>query len=148
MKNELRKEYERYQQIKAVYDAAEKNGNEEGMRQARADYAAWTESVNAKGKIYGRLYKLTEEAMKRGNEYIDLNDCIWDRDVKELIDSFREYGIEAFTFSSGWSGAAETAWLFTKNGCTLEGLVEINGSHKAFMSEEYEKAHGYLFRVH
>ena len=45
-----------------------------------------------------------------------------------------------------WS-AYETAWLFQKAGCTLAGLIEINSQHKAFMSDEYEKTHGYLFKL-
>ena len=64
-----------------------------------------------------------------------------------LIASFREYGVEAFTFSSGWSSATESAWAFLQNGCTLAGMVEINGKHKAFGSNEYEKRPAFLFRV-
>ena len=101
-----------------------------------------------KGRKYGRTGSCTDsEAQERGNAYIDLNDTIWDDQVPALIGNLREYGIEKFTFSSTWSSAVETAWLFTQNGCRLEGLVEINGRHKAFMSDEYEKAHGYLFSI-
>ena len=147
MKNEFRKEYEHYQKIKRAFEEAEKAESTEGMEQARETYRTWAAAIEGKGKNYGRLYKLHEEAWERGNEHIDLNDCIWEKDVKGMIDSFREFGIKAFTFSSGWSGANEIAWLFLQNGCSLEGLVEINSPHKEFMSEEYEKAHGYLFRV-
>ncbi len=34
------------------------------------------------------------------NEYIDLHDVVWDKDVEALISSLRENGIEYFTFSS------------------------------------------------
>ena len=66
---------------------------------------------------------------------------------KALVACMKECGIEAFTFSSTWSSAVETAWLFQKAGCILAGLIEINSQHKAFMSDEYEKAHGYLFKL-
>lgn len=66
---------------------------------------------------------------------------------EQIAEKGKAYGIEKFTFSSSWSSAVETAWLFTQNGCRLERIVEINGSHKAFMSDEYEKAHGYLFSI-
>ena len=59
----------------------------------------------------------------------------------------REYGIEAFAFSSSWTQALESAWLFTQNGCTLEGMVEINDRCKAILSDEYEKRHALMFRV-
>lgn len=146
-KNNFAEEYAREAAIKAQYHEAEKAGSKEGQEAARDAYHELEEQIAVKGNSYARIYRLYSEAQDRGNEYIDLNDTIWDEQVKPLIGSLREYGIEKFTFSSTWSSAVETAWLFTQNGCGLEGLVEINSRHKAFMSEEYEKAHGYLFSI-
>ena len=85
----------------------------------------------------------------RGFLYADKAICanITDEEVSELVARMKDYGIEAFTFSSTWSSAVETAWLFQQAGCTLAGLVEINSQYKAFMSNEYEKVHGYLFKL-
>lgn len=146
-KNNFAEEYAQEQACRRRFDAAEAAGNREGQEKARDAYRRLEERILEKGEAYGRVYRLYCEAQERGNEYIDLNAAIWDDKVTLLIGSLREYGIEKFTFSSGWSSAVETAWLFTKNGCHLEGIVEINGPHKAFMSDEYEKAHGYLFAV-
>ena len=109
------------QQIKARYDAAEKQNNTEGMEAARKSYQQLSERIEKRGASYVKVYRLYEEAAERGNEYIDLNDVIWDKDVADLIQSLRENGVEHFTFSSTWSSAVEVAWLFTQNGCTLEG---------------------------
>ena len=117
------------------------------MEQARADHFALEASIQAQGKPFELLYSLYAAAMKVGNEYIDISELHEYRDAKELIDGFREYGVEAFTFSSGWSSAAGSAWAFLQNGCTLAGMVEINGPHKAFGSNEYEKRPAFLFRV-
>lgn len=144
MKNNFAEEYNSCEAFKSAYDTAE---SEEAKETIRAGVRYLMDSIDAKGTIYASAYRLYAEARERGNEYIDLNEVIWDRNVTGLIDGFRELGIERFTFSSTWSGAVETAWLFLQAGCALEGLVEINGPHKAFMSEEYEKVHGYLFRV-
>lgn len=146
-KNNFAEEYAREVAIKAQYHEAETAGNTDGQEAARNAYQELEQQINAKGDSYARLYQLYSEARERGNEYIDLNDTIWDKQVKPLVDSLREYGVEKFTFSSTWSSAVETAWLFTQNGCRLEGLLEINSRHKAFMSGEYEKAHGYLFSI-
>lgn len=146
-KNNFAEEYAKELAVKAQYDEAKKAGSTEGQEAAREAYHRLEEQIASKGNSYARIYRLYSEAQERGNEYIDLNDTIWDEQVPALIGSLREYGIERFTFSSTWSSAVETAWLFTRNGCRLEGLVEINSRHKAFMSEEYEKAHGYLFRI-
>ena len=112
-KNNFAEEYAREAAIKAQYHEAEKAGSKEGQEAARDAYHELEEQVAAKGNSYARIYRLYSEAQDRGNEYIDLNDTIWDEQVKPLICSLREYGIEKFTFSSTWSSAVETAWLFT-----------------------------------
>ena len=146
-KNAFETEYKAYNKLAGQYRKAADNGDQAGVSKARAGYKAWEQELNAKGEAYGKVYRLYAEAQEVGNTYIDLHDCIWDKDVASLIDSLRTYGIEKFTFSSGWSSAVETAWLFTQQGCRVEGLVELNSQHKKIMTDEYEKAHGYLFSV-
>lgn len=139
--------YAKDQEIEARYDAAELKNDQAAMEQARADHFALEADIQAQGKPFELLYSLYAAAMKVGNQYIDLSELHEYRDTKELIDSFREYGVEAFTFSSGWSSATESAWAFLQNGCTLAGMAEINGPHKAFGSDTYEKRPAFLFRV-
>lgn len=139
--------YAKDQEIEARYDNAELKNDSVATEQARTDHFALEADIQAQGKPFELLYSLYAAAMKVGNEYIDLSELHEYRDAKELIDSFREYGVEAFTFSSGWSNATGSAWAFLQNGCTLAGMVEINGQHKAFGSDEYEKRPAFLFRV-
>lgn len=141
--NNFENDYAREQELYISFDKAEENEKAE----IRKTHDALWKEITAKGEDYIKLYKLYSETKERENDYIDLSDVVWDRDVKPLIESFRKFGISKFTFSSTWSSAVETAWLFQKNGCKLEGLVEINGRHKDFMSKEYEKVHGYLFSL-
>ena len=136
------------QQLKARYDEAKEKGCSSGMEAAREAYRKLSEKIEGRGKSYTNVYRLYVDAAEHGNEYIDLHDVVWDKDVEALISSLRENGIEYFTVSSTWSSAVQTAWLFTENGCTLEGLVKINGQSRAFGSNEYEKIPAYLFAVH
>lgn len=147
MKNNFETEYLKEKEIKASYNAADKANDEEGREAARKAYHTWQGAIAAKGEVYARIYTWYSEAQDRGNDYIDIHDTIWDNEVEGIIKGLRECGIEKFTFSSTWSSSVETAWLFTQNGCRLEGLIEINSQHKAFMSDKYEKAHGYLFSI-
>lgn len=147
MKNDFAREYAQEQENIRAYHEADARDDEAGRTAVRNAHHALMASIEAKGKDYANLYSLYDDAQERGNELIDINEVVWDDNVEALIASFREYGIERFTFSSGWSSAVETAWKFTENGCRLEGLVEINGRCKAFMSDDYEKKHGYLFSV-
>ena len=139
--------YAKDQEIEARYDAAELKNDQAAMEQARTDHFALEADIQAQGRPFELLYSLYAAAMKVGNEYIDISELHEYRDAKELIDSFREYGVEAFTFSSGWSSATGSRWAILQNGCTLPGMLEINGQHKAFGSDEYEKRPAFLFRV-
>ena len=143
-KNIFEETYKQIQEAKKAYEAA---ADEAGQDAARVLYKKAAESLEGLSTIEQRIWRDYETSKDCGNKYLDINDTVSDEAVEDLISCMREYGIEAFTFSSTWSSAVETAWLFQKAGCSLEGLIEINSQYKAFMSDEYEKAHGYLFKV-
>lgn len=147
MMKDFEKDYAAYEELKAAYDKAYEAKDEAGQEAARAGYKVWEEGIREKGEDYARIYKLYEEARKAGNEHIDIHDTIYTRDIEGLVADFREFGVERFTFSSTWSSAVERGWEFIKNGCTLEGMAEINSEYTAFMSDEREKKPAYIFRV-
>ena len=142
MMNIFEEAYKGIQEAKKAYAAATNTAEQDA---ARAIYKQATAKLDGLSNIEKRIWSAYETAKDCGNEYIDLNDTIRDDEVEGLVACMKKYGIEAFTFSSTWSSAVETAWLFQKAGCTLAGLIEINSQHKAFMSDEYEKVHAYLF---
>ena len=143
MKNIFTESYNKIQELKTKFAAAD---TEQEKANLRTECQKIKQGIAEKGKNAIRIWEEYERALENGNDRLDLNGCIWEEDVKDLINSIRENGITEFTFSSTWSGALEVAWLFQQNGCTLAGLVEINGPQK-FFSEEHEKLHGYLFKV-
>lgn len=144
MMNIFEEAYRGIQDAKKAYAVATSEAEQDA---ARAIYKQATAKLDGLSSTEKRIWSAYETARDCGNEYLDLNDTIRDDEVEGLVACMKEYGIQAFTFSSTWSSAVETAWLFQKAGCTLAGLIEINSQHKAFMSDEYEKAHGYLFKL-
>jgi hypothetical protein len=147
MKNTFEAAYQQELKIRAAYDTAEAAGSEEGKEAARTAIHELWDSIEAQGAACSRIYREYTNSRDKGNEYLDLHDVIWDRDVENLITCMRENGIERFTFSSGWSSAVETAWLFQENGCKLEGLIQINGDEDTWNDGEYKKAPAYLFSI-
>ena len=143
MKNIFEETYTQIAELKKAYDAAK---DEDGREKARAAYHDLMKPLEALGSAAGRLWREYETSRDNGNSLLDISDVVWEKDVESLISCMRRIGIGQFTFSSTWSSAVETAWLFKQNGCELEGLVEINGSMN-FFEEKREKKHGYLFRV-
>ena len=144
MMNIFEEAYKGIQEAKKAYAAATNTAEQDA---ARAIYKQATAKLDGLSNIEKRIWSAYETAKDCGNEYLDLNDTIRDDTVEDLVVCMKECGIEAFTFSSTWSSAVETAWLFQKAGCSLAGLIEINSQHRAFMSDEYEKAYGYLFKL-
>lgn len=140
----MKKYYEQDQEIRQAYDTAAEQNDEAGKISAREAHHQWSDKIISEGEDFWKVYQLFESAQERGNEYIDLRDNIWDKDVPALIDNLRKAGIQKFTFSSTWSNTVEPAWLFLQNGCKLEGMAKINGTSKAIMSEEYERVPAYV----
>lgn len=147
LKNQFEEDYTLEQSIWERYKVAEANGNKVDMENAKTAHSAHVTELQERGKVYCRLYREYELSRDSGNGLLDINDAVWDKDVAELVYCMRKNGVRRFTFSSTWSGAVETAWLFQKNGCRLMGLAEINGRTKKILSEEHEKAHGYVFEL-
>lgn len=142
-KNIFGETYSKVRAVEALFDVAATKQEKENLKSV---YNGAMKVIKEKGPVAMRIWKAYKKAMENENKRLDLDDCILDKSVKGLIDCMRENGIEEFTFSSGWSGAVDTAWLFQQNGCTLAGMVEINGEEMPF-SEEHEKLHAYLFKV-
>ena len=143
-KNIFEEAYAGIQEAKKAFDAAT---DEAGQEAARVLYREAKAPLDGLNNTEQRLWNAYETSKDCGNEYLDINAPVSDEAAKDLVEGMRELGLEAFTFSSTWSSAVETAWLFQKAGCSLAGLIEINSQHKSFMNDEYEKAHGYLFKL-
>ncbi len=70
-------------------------------------------------------FRAYEYCFDRNLDCPDLDDIVWDNEVESTVNTFKKYGIKEFTFSCTASGAIETAMLFVKAGCTLEGIRDI-----------------------
>lgn len=140
----FRTTYAGIQEAKRMYDMAE---DERVKEAAKTTYALAIKNVSELKGAEAMLWKAYAEARETGNDYVDFNDITSDKYIAGLVQAMKEFGITRFTFSSTWSSAVEVAWEFQKEGCRLDGLVEINSHYKEFLSGEYEKAHGYLFSV-
>ena len=120
----MAKFYERYQKIDAGYEEAREARDEDGMEACREAYQELRKEVQEEGEGVASMMQLYSEMMKHGNSRIDINDAC--QEPEKVISIFRDFGVTEFTFSSTWTNATETAWAFTKLGCSLKGMTEIN----------------------
>ena len=146
MKHTLEQVYTREEELERAYEASKAAGDEAGMEKARNEYQAMKKEVlETEDADFGFAYRLYKQMKECGNKFIDLSIVI--HDEVGTLQTLRKYGFEHFTFSSGWSSAVESAWIFQQNGCRLEGLIELNSIHKDWTTGEREKVHGYLFSI-
>ena len=132
-------------QSRIQHRKGDRKRNKAEIEKAKADMRSLNEEIGAKGDAYAFVYRLYQEMKEAGNEHIDLHDTI--RDEAKMIETLRNLGVESFTFSSGWSSAVESAWIFQENGCRLQGLIELNSPHMNWFTGTREKVHGYLFSI-
>ena len=135
-----------YNTIKEAKKAFNQAKTEEEKAAARETYHKICAEVDAAGPYASRIFNEYLHARNNGNELLDINDVVWDKDASELIKAMKLHGIKAFTFSSGWSHAVVTAWRFQEAGAKLVGLVQINGSMNRD-DEEHEKIPAYKFTL-
>ena len=145
MKNNYEQEYAIYAEISKRYD--ESGYDPEVGEICRAEHKALMDSIEAKGAAYARGFRYYDEMKFRENDYIVIDECIFENKAEEFIEELRECGIEEFVFASTWTSSMEVMWQFTQCGCRLGGMVEVNGAYKSFSTDKWEKKHGILITL-
>lgn len=143
MKNAFVKTYEFVKTLNVRMDAATTDDERNAICKEYQDATAW---IDEQGNFACTIWNNCQRTFDNGNSRIDLNDNISSKNIVPFIECLRKNGVTEFTFSSTWSSAVDTAWLLQQNGCTLSGLVEINGDRIPF-TKEHEKLHAYLFKL-
>ena len=139
-KNKFEKLYTKIQELKKLY-------NEGENEKARAAYIKLEETIKTEDRCFQKIWAMYKNSQDNKNQYIDFSDAIWDNEVEQIIKTLKDNGIEYFTFSSTWSSAVKIAWLFKQNGCSLEGLIEINENIDDFETGKMKKTPAYLFKL-
>lgn len=147
MENRIMADLEKYRKIEMAYNTAKKNNDNSKASHLLSAAQQFLRETAGKGKFYEWALKLLDTAKRRGNSHIDVETNISEDDANGLIVCFRENGVKTFTFSAEHSGAIETAWFFTRKGCTMDGVVEINTWDTNIFISDHEKSYAYLFQV-
>ena len=141
----LERFYQRHEELERKFDAAEKAGDTKAMDACQDSHQNLLQEVRVEGEAFGDMMRLYSDMKKHGNSHLDLSGTY--QEPEKILKTFREFGVTEFTFSSSWSSAIQVSWAFTQLGCTLEGMIEIYGSGRKFMSNEYAKVPAFLFSL-
>ena len=144
MTNAFAEDFKKAQELrKAIKEA----GIEEAKKAAQKAYRDFLEALDEKEPAYTRFFRDYQDAQERGNVCIDFSECIWGKEIPQMVKDLKAYGITDFTISSTFSGIVKTAWIFQQNGCSLEGMEEIKGHCRDFETGDYEKVPAFKFKI-
>ena len=144
MKNAFLETYKATKALATRLEAAATEEEKDLVRKEYKDVIAW---LYEDGDAACQIWPSCRRSYNNGNLLIDLDDNVSKDNVSEIVSCLRNNGVTKFTFSSTWSGAIESAWLFQQNGCTLVGLVEVIGDNLLPHSNEHEKMPALLFKL-
>lgn len=133
-------------EIKIFEEMIEKLGEIGNIEDKTERSKAYHELENSIPEDKLRVFHFYAEAKDRRNDYLDVDDWSDDR-VAELLEQFRKCGIDKITVSSSWSGCPSLMYEFVKNGCTIEGMVEINLRTKNWETGEFDKKPAFLLAI-
>ena len=137
--------WNRQDALQVKFDAAEKFRDAKTMNACQDAYQNLLQEVRAEGETFGEMMRLYSDMKIRGNSRLDLSGTY--REPEKIIQVFRAFGVEEFTFSSTWSSSIQVAWEFTHLGCKMKGLEQIAGSNRKWGSDEYEKVPALVFAI-
>lgn len=75
---------------------------------------------------FGEAYFYSQDA---GNELINFDGSIWERDLDEIIENCKRFGITEFTISSTFSGLLKIIAELETRGCQMIKLIKINSRY-------------------
>ena len=82
------------------------------------------------------LFWAYRNSIEAENEKIDFSECIWEKEIEDIVNCLKENGIYEFTISSTFSGLIETLEVFEKHGYQMAGLTKVNANHKDWRSNK------------
>lgn len=103
---------------------AEKSGVQRDLDNARDEYRYLMEAVRLEGECFCAMFRLYSDMKEDGNSMLNISD---DYDPENIMKLFKVCGITRFTYSSRWSDALKSAYVFENSGYHIDGMTEING---------------------
>ena len=84
-------------------------------------------------------YRAWRTSNLRGNDELELDDSVWEKDIHDFIETLRKAGIESFVITSQSTGLMGNLHGFAAEGCEMTGLCTITRKEARWGEEEPEK---------
>ena len=112
---------------------------------------AWYEEDEAAKFPFGngtcKACRAWQSSVQYGEEELEMEDFLWDREVHDFIDTLRKAGIKAFVYTNQSTAVMENLHAFAAEGCTLAGLCKVTRKENRWGGEEETTVMGIRFTL-
>lgn len=112
------------------------------------EWKAWKEESNSlkypipSGAI--KAYRAWETSLDREAEELELDDFLWEREVKDFVEALKRAEIESFILTNSSTALMDNLHQLTEEGCKMTGLVK---TYRKNLWNEEESLNGIRFEV-
>ena len=147
---EIEKTAEAFEKEKAEHEARKKEILETYGRESEELKAWYEKKAEMKFPIPSgtcKAYRAWLDMIEREEDEVEVNDFVWDTEVKDFIEAFRKAGIKTFICTDHSTGLMENLHAFVKEGCRMDGLTTIERAKWYGREGETEEIQGIHFTV-
>ena len=94
-----------------------------------------------------KAYRAWAQSISRKEDELEMDDFLWDKEVKDFIDTLRCAGITSFVYTNTSTAVMENLHAFAAEGCTMTGLCTITRHENRWGDEEPTEVMGIRFSV-
>ena len=94
-----------------------------------------------------KAYRAWAQSISRKEDELEMDDFLWEKDVKDFIEALRSAGIETFVYTNQSTAVMENLHQFAAAGCTMQGLCTITRHENRWGDEEPTEVMGIRFSL-
>ncbi len=83
-----------------------------------------------------KAYRAWITSISRQEDEVEMDDFLWEKEVKDFIDALRAAGIKTFVYTNQSTAVMENLHAFASQGCTMQGLCTITRRETRWGDEE------------
>ncbi len=94
-----------------------------------------------------KAYRAFMSSISRQEDEVEMDDFLWERDVKDFVEAFKAAGIKGFVYTNQSTAVMENLHQLTAAGCTMQGLCTITRHERRWGDEEPTEVMGIRFTI-
>ena len=94
-----------------------------------------------------KAYRAWAQSLSRKEDELEMDDFLWEKDVKDFVEALRSAGIETFVYTNQSTAVMENLHQFAAAGCTMQELCTITRHENRWGDEEPTEVMGIRFSL-